>query len=444
MHSLDECRLKSNKNITITFDGGELSSDGGMLLLKEFCYKFGIPELFNRTLMPKDLRRAPIHKNGDLLLQAILQNIAGYFSDDSADVLRKDPVFTQILGKEYLASQPTMSRFYSRLGLGNDPAKQLESIERELRKRVYSVEMPEKVIFDMDTTLFQTYGKQLEAAYNAHYQSIGYHPFVCFDGETGDLLLAVLRGGADYCCKDAASFMEPLLKEYYDRYPDIKRYARGDSGFATPELYELFEKYSTRYVIRLKQNPKLVSLAEDLIEKTVQQTLDDWLKPVTTYGEFRYRAGSWDRDRRVVVKIHKPSDSFAYEYMFIVTNDEDSAPEEVIENYCARGNMENFIKESKNGFDFKTVSSLFMSENSGRLQMHAIAYNIFNWLKRLALPGKMQGAQVDTVRLNLLKTAVRIIHHGGKLFFRMASSCKCKNEFVHALNAIQQLEPQIQ
>ena len=197
MPSLSECRLESNNNVKITFDGGDLSSDGGLLLLKEFLYKFGVPELLNRVLMPKDLRRSPIHRNGDLLLQAILQIIAGYFSDDSADTLRKDPVFREVLGKKFLASQPTMSRFYSRLGLGDGPAKQLESIEKTLHKRVYSVEMPEKVIFDMDTTLFQTYGHQLEAAFNAHYQAIGYHPFVCYDGVTGDLLLAVLRGGAD-------------------------------------------------------------------------------------------------------------------------------------------------------------------------------------------------------------------------------------------------------
>ena len=139
MPSLSECRLESNNNVKITFDGGDLSSDGGLLLLKEFLYKFGVPELLNRVLMPKDLRRSPIHRNGDLLLQAILQIIAGYFSDDSADTLRKDPVFREVLGKKFLASQPTMSRFYSRLGLGDGPAKQLESIEKTLHKRVYSV-----------------------------------------------------------------------------------------------------------------------------------------------------------------------------------------------------------------------------------------------------------------------------------------------------------------
>lgn len=343
MPSLSECRLESNNNVKITFDGGGLSSDGGLLLLKEFLYKFGVPELLNRVLMPKDLRRSPIHRNGDLLLQAILQIIAGYFSDDSADTLRKDPVFREVLGKKFLASQPTMSRFYSRLGLGDGPAKQLESIEKTLHKRVYSVEMPEKVIFDMDTTLFQTYGHQLEAAFNAHYQAIGYHPFVCYDGVTGDLLLAVLRGGADYCCKDAASFMEPLLKEYSKQYPDIKRYARGDSGFATPELYELFEKYHTCYVIRLKENQTLDRLADDIIRKAESQIDDDWLKSITSYGEFRYQASSWDHDRRVVVKVHKPSETFTFECMFIVTNDEDSTAEEVIKHYCARGNMDHLL-----------------------------------------------------------------------------------------------------
>ena len=336
-----------------------------------------------------------------------------------------------------------MSRFYSRIA-GKGPAKQLESIEKTLRKRVYSVEMPDKVIFDMDTTLFPTFGHQMGADFNAHYQEVGYHPFVCYDGVTHDLLLAVLRKGADYCCKDAASYMEPLLKEYYEKYSSIRRYARGDSGFATPELYELFEKYDTTYVIRLKENPTLDRLADGIISEAESQIGDDWLSSITSYGEFRYQAGSWDHDRRVVVKVHKPKETFTFECMFIVTNDEDSAPEEVIKHYCARGNMENFIKESKNGFDFKTVSSLFMSENAARLQVHVLAYNIFNWLKQLAFPEKMRGSQVDTVRLHLFKTAVRLVHHGRDKIFRMATSCMCRNDFLYTLNAIQRLEPQLE
>lgn len=439
MTSINELRLKSNNKTKIIFDGGELSSDGGMLLLKDFMSMLRIPEMFRQMFSPNDIRRYAIHSNADLLLQAIVQIIAGYFRDDSADTIRKDPVITEVVGKNVLASQPTMSRFFDRLH--DKSIEQLELILQELRKRAYSISRPEKVIFDLDTTLLPTYGKQLGSSYNAHYQANGYHPQLCFDGITGDLLKAELRKGSDYCCKGVAAFMEPLLQEYRDRYPDIRLYGRGDSGYATPELYELFENYKVTYVIRLKNNSVLEHKAHD-IKKALDEKRDkDYISYAAAYGEFQYQASTWSHARRVVCKIQKPANTYLYEYMFVVTNDSESAPEDVVKHYCGRGNMENFIKESKNGFDFRTVSSLFMPNNANRLQVHVLAYNIFNLFRRLTLPEHMKSFRVDTIRLNLLKVAVKVVHRGRYLVFRFASSFPYKKEFAEALRNIQNLYP---
>ena len=127
------------------------------------------------------------------------------------------------------------------------------------------------------------------------------------------------------------------------------------------------------------------------------------------YGEFMYQAGSWPYERRVVCKVEKPENQMVCLYTFIVTN-MDSSPEYLIKFYSKRGLMENFIKESKSGFDFASVSSHTRIVNANRLQVHALAYNIFNWFRRLALSANMRKQRVDTVRIKLLKIAVKVIH----------------------------------
>ena len=211
--------LESNKRIKFDFGGGELSSDSGLLLLKEFVAKIGLLSYIGKVFRTNDPAKRRLHKDADNLMQIIYQIICSYFEDDCADELTNEPIMTAILGKDRLASQPTLSRFWNRMD-------------------------------------------QL-TAYNFHYQSVGYHPFLCFNGINGDLLKAELRKGTDYCSKGSGEFMRPLLKEFQDRYPYIEMYLRGDSGFAAPELYNVCEEFECKYVIRLKENAKLRELAKE-------------------------------------------------------------------------------------------------------------------------------------------------------------------------------------
>ncbi len=130
-------------------------------------------------------------------------------------------------------------------------------------------------------------------------------------------------------------------------------------------------------------------------------------------------------------------------YTFIVTNMY-SMPSQVIKFYCKRGTMENFIKESKNGFDFTAVSSSSKIVNANRLQVHALAYNIFNWFKRLVLPVNMRKQLVDTIRLKLLKIAAKVVHSARYITFKLCSSCPYKNEFYETLNNIRGLRPKLE
>lgn len=173
MHSLKDIQLKCNKQFIVNFDGGELSSDGGLLMIKEFLHVLGLEKLLKNNFKTNDPASFRIHKDDENLLQMIYQIFGTYYEDNCADELRNDPILSAVLGKEALASQPTLSRFFNRMD--DDTLRQFDGIMLKLRKKVYSVRMPEFVLFDIDTTLLPTYGHQEGEGFNFHYQAHGYH-----------------------------------------------------------------------------------------------------------------------------------------------------------------------------------------------------------------------------------------------------------------------------
>ena len=429
--------LESNRKIKINFNGGDLSSDAGLLLIKEFVSKLGMDKLFSQSFNTNDSALFRYHTDKENLLQMIYMIIAGYFEDDASDELTNDPVFKAVLNKDTLASQPTISRFHNRMD--EDSLNQFLSINQILRKKVYSVQMPEAIILDLDSTLLNAYGKQKSRAFNFHYQSNGYHPLVCYDGLTGDLIKIQLRDGTQYSSTGVVDFLQPILDEYLEAFPEIKLLLRGDSGFATPGLYKQCEENGTGYGIRLKENAILRDKASYLVDELDEITKNNKVDYAVVYGEFMYQAGPWPYERRVVCKVAKPENQMIYMYTFIVTNME-SSPEYLIKFYCKRGLMENFIKESKTGFDFASVNSHTRIVNANRLQIHALAYNIFNWFRRLTLSANMRKQRIDTVRLKLLKIAAKVIRTAiYNISFKLCSSCPYKDEFYNTLYNISKL-----
>ena len=441
MYSLNDITLKCNKKIKINFDGGDLSSDGGLLLLKEFIEKLGISKKIKQLFKTTDTAKKREHTDDENLFQMIYQITASYFTDDNADELTNEPVFTTILDKEALASQPTLSRFHNRMD--DDTLIQFDDINIELRRTAYSIEMPEMVLFDLDTTLLETYGKQEGSGYNFHYGANGYHPQTCYDGLTGDLLKAELRKGTDHCSKGITQFMQPLLDEYQDNYPDIEKYLRADSGYATPQLFAQCETNGVSYVIKLKNNKNLYRLASEYVAELNDITKDNIVEYAVVYGEFEYQANSWDYLRRVICKVEKPYGQMFPMIHCFVTN-MDLSPENIVWFYRNRGIMENFIKEGKNGFDFGAVSSRSEVVNANRFQIHVLAYNIFNLFRRFVLPESMNNKLVDTIRMKLIKIAARIVHSGRYVYFKLCSSCPYKDLFYKTFENIWGLRPQLE
>ena len=233
--------------------------------------------------------------------------------------------------------------------------------------------------------------------------------------------------------------MQPLLDKFQTNYPDMSLVLRGDSGFATPGLYLQCETNGTSYVIRLKENNILRNLAHEVSDDIMESTKQNRVDYAVQYGEFMYQAKSWNQPRRVVGKVEKPQYRFDFKYTFIITN-MDSSPENLIKLYSKRGTMENYIKKSKNGSDFNTLSSSSRIVNANRLQIHALAYNIFNWFKHLSLPEKMKKQTIDTIRLKLLKIATRVVRSARYTYFRLCSSCPYKAEFREVVDKIQKIQ----
>lgn len=286
MSSLDYTTLESNKRFKLNFDGGDLSSDASLLLIKEFISKLHFDKLIDSIFHTNDSSSRRTHKDDENLLQVIYQIFSAYYEDDCADELTNDPILTAILAKEALASQPTLSRFYNRMD--NDTLRQFDTLMKAMRKIVYTIKRPEFILLDLDSTLLSTYGKQEGEGFNYHYQEHGYHPLVCYDGLTGDLLKILLRDGTAYSSNGVADFLRPLLEELSSMEFASELSLRGDSGFATPELYELCEddNYKVSYAIRLKMNSTLVALAKTEDELLFKMAKDNAVDYAVVYGEF--------------------------------------------------------------------------------------------------------------------------------------------------------------
>lgn len=428
--------MNCNKQMKINFDGGNLSSDSGLLLIHEFAQKLGLEKLLKQDFSTND-HSARKHTDSKNAMQKIYQLIAGYFQDDDSDELRKDPVLTSILDKKALASQPTMSRFFNR----SDEIclYQFEMIQEKLRKRVYSLKRPEQLLIDIDSTLFATFGNQEGSSYNTHYSDYGFHPLLAFDGMNGDLLRASLRPGSTYTSKQAAKFLEPLLDEFNQDYPDIPLYLRGDSGFADVLLYEKLETNGVSYVIRMKESARLRKAAADIENELFENVCLNQIDYAVVYGEFFYKADSWLYPRRIVCKIEKPKDQMLFLYTFIVTNME-GTPEDLVRFYCKRGIMENYIKECKAGFHMDSMSSHNMIVNANKLQLTMLAYNLFNWFKRLVLPVSFRKLLADTIRLKLLKVASRAVRSARYLTFKLCSHFPYKKAYLETFENIQRLQ----
>ena len=413
--------MKFSNKINVNFSGGHLTSDSGLILYHEFDKVFGFSSIIKSTIDKEIYNKKATHQLSDKLIQKIYQHISGYHTDDCADDLKNDPLF-KLLFDEKIASQPTLSRVNDEINSNN--IHLMIDANFNLLDRKYQIQKPQTVILDCDSTGVQAYGEQELTNYNAHYQQNGYHPIVLFDGVTGDFIKAELRKGSDYTSTGIGEFIKPVIS-FYEKYHLEKLYFRGDSGFATPEIYDICEENNNQvtYIIRLKDNNKLDEATKEIENKFYKSN------KFCQYYEFEYQASSWNKARRVICKLEKKTDELLVTKTFIVTNSIEMTPKEVANFYLRRGTMENFIKESKLGFNLTNLSSHSFYTNYYHMYVKLLAYNLNNFFRTIVLPLKEQSYQMETIRSKLIKIAGKVVRSGRQITLKLSESCPFKKLF---------------
>jgi hypothetical protein len=288
------------------------------------------------------------------------------------------------------------------------------------------------VILDLDSSVSPTHGHQEGSVFNGHFACTCYHPLFCFN-QYGDLERALLRKGNVHTADDWRSVLEPVLVRY--RKPEAKIFFRGDAGFSAPEIYEALESAEVRYAIRIKDNPVLERHIEHLMIRPVFGANE---RADARYHEFEYQAASWAKPRRIVAKVTWFPDRLLPALGFIVTN-LNWAPRRVTHFYNQRGTAEQWIKEGKYALNWTRLSCHGFADNKVRLQLFALAYNLGNFLRRLALPRAISHWSLRTLQVRLIKIGAKVVQHAGYTCFQLAEVAVPKDLFLAILALIRRL-----
>lgn len=428
---MTECNQASfsffvKRNLSVDFKGGELSSDSGLLLLRQLDEKLGLTEGLAGCL---EDRRHPSYTRQsllDLIRQRVYQIMAGYEDGNDADDLRHDPVLKSITGRllsdEPLASQPTISRFENSVTVKD--IYELSEYLLDFYIASKKGDLPE-VIIDVDATEDPVHGHQQLSFFHGFYENYIYHPLVIYDGRTGELITAVLRPGNVHASRRIVAILRRIVKKLKQAFGDIKITVRADAGFAIPELYEFCETEELNYIFGFITNGRVLAYGQDLIDSAGEEYHRTQAKQ-RLFGEFDYQAGSWSRPRRIIIKAEH--NELGANNRFVVTNMADD-PEELYDFYALRGDCENRIKELKNDLKADRLSCHRFVANQFRLLIHAAAYVLLTALKKYLQGTLLEKAQVGTIRCKLIKIGARIVQSCRRLQVHLAGSYPLKNLF---------------
>lgn len=404
------------------FDAGRLTSDGGLPWLAEADRALGLCRALAACV--PEWRRGPVrHSLETLVRQRVFQIACGYADQNDAVTLRSDPLLKLVCGRRPesdpdLASQPTLSRLENAVDRHavEALAEALVDVYRRERGRAGP---PARVLLDLDGTDDPTHGDQEGTAYHGYYRQHMYHPLLVFDGDTGQLITAVLRPGNCHDSRFVVLVLRRLLRRLRAAWPGVQVELRADSGFASPRLYAWCEAHGLDYTIGLVPNPRLEALAAPLLAEAQAQSQAQGGAKVRLAGAASYQAESWPQPRRVVFKAEALAKG--PNTRFVVTTRRE-APLEVYDWYVDRGEPENWVKDLKRALQADRLSDHRFWANAFRLLLHAAAYWLLDLLRRWLAPLQAARWQLDTLRLRLLKIGGRVWQFGQHLQLSLASS----------------------
>ena len=375
----------------------------------------GLSALAGEALLEVRQGKNTRHLLTGLLRQSVFGRLAGYEDVNDAERLSRDPVMRAIVDRKGLegsaASSSQMGRFETAWLASDDNLAALIDLSGAWIDRARSGS--KTIILDIDSSVSPTHGEQEGSSYNGHFGCTCYHPLFVFN-QFGDLERCTLRPGHVHSAEGWRELLEPVVARYQDRAH--RRYFRADAAFASPEVYEYLEAEGFLYAIRLPSNQVLQRRISHLLTRPVGRPPQHVRR---YYFSFDYQAHSWDSARRVVAKIEWHPGLLIPTVGFIVTNLNRPA-ERVSAFYNQRGKAEQWIKEGKHAINWTRLSCRKFRNNEVRLQLHALAYNLANFMRTLALPRAMAHWSLTTLREKLVKIGAMMVRHGRYITFQLA------------------------
>jgi len=434
------------RRAVVSADGRRVSSDGGVILLRQMDDRLGLTGRMTALLGDARDSSRVRHSRREQFRQRVYQICMGYEDCNDGDWLRHDPAFQFACDSEGrpISSQPTLSRFENAV-----TGRELNRLWREFERDYVDGLGPETdlVVLDIDGTDDPTHGDQQLSFFHGFYDQHMFHPLLVFDALTGQLITALLRPGRAHAAKGAISILTRLIRAIRRRCPRAQILVRGDSAFAMPKLLDRLEELNGElgdvdYVIGVAKNSRLLDLAEPL-RSSVAEQFDDRRQFVRRFTWLAYASKSWPSERAVLCKVEHSSRG--ENPRFVVTTLNEFSPGLIYDvAYCPRGQSENFIKDLKNALRAERLSCHRFVANAFRLLLHAVAYRLMHALRatvaRVA-PDiiyvesdrvRLATAQMDTLRLRLLKVAAYVSSSVRRVLVRLPSAFPLASIFFAA------------
>src|SRR5689334_20734863 len=429
-------RLDFDRRLMLQFRGSAITSDGGLLAYRELDHMLSLTETGGDMLADIRTGKNGRHRLAGLLRQSVFGRLAGYEDVNDADRLSRDPAMRWVVGDWAIsgsaASASQMGRFETKwlslpenlTALADLPGQWIDKVRRWRRLKT--------VTLDMDSSESPTYGEQEGSAYNGHFACTCYHPLFVFN-QFGDVERCALRPGNVHSADSWRALLEPVIARYRGVVKHL--YFRGDAGFANPEVYEFLEAEGASYTIRLPANQILQEKIGYLLKRPVGRPPHEIRR---YYASVRYQAQSWSKPRHVVAKVEWHPGELYPRLGFIVTNLARSA-EGIVTFYNRRGTCEQWIKEGKGAIKWTRLSCRTFAANAVRLQLHALAYNLGNFMRTLAMPKTAQPWSLTSLREKLIKIGAKVVSHGRYVTFQLAEVAVPRQMFTDILLLIARL-----